>query len=131
MFDIVLNTPIVSLQKQLSRTLLCQKGVLRNFIKFTGTRLCQCLFFNKVAGLRSATLLKKRLWHRRFPANFAKFVRTSLLQNTSGRLLLSLALKSFTQIFSFYQLSARLYFLFGNEYLLTRTTSKSSNWFII
>ena len=32
-------------------------------------------FFNKVAGLRSATLLKKRLWHKRFPVNFAKLLR--------------------------------------------------------
>ena len=24
----------------------------------------------------TATLLKKRLWHRRFPVSFAKFVRT-------------------------------------------------------
>ena len=32
------------------------------------------LFFNKVAGLRPATLLKKRLWHSCFPVNFAKFV---------------------------------------------------------
>ena len=30
----------------------CEKGVLRNFAKFTGKHLCQCLFFNKVAGLR-------------------------------------------------------------------------------
>ena len=28
----------------------CQKGVLRNFAKFTGKHLCQSLFFNKVAG---------------------------------------------------------------------------------
>ena len=27
-------------------------------------------------GLRPATLLKKRLWHRCFPVNFAKFLRT-------------------------------------------------------
>ena len=27
---------------------------------------------------RSATLLKKRLWHRRFPVNFVKFLRTPL-----------------------------------------------------
>ena len=27
-----------------------KKGVLRNFAKFTGKHLCQCLFFNKVAG---------------------------------------------------------------------------------
>ena len=52
------------------------KGVLRNFVKFTGKHLCQNLFFNKVAGLRPATLLKKRLWHRCFPVNFAKFLRT-------------------------------------------------------
>ena len=40
-----------------------RKSVLRNFTKFTGKQLCQSLFFNKVAGLRFATLLKKRLWH--------------------------------------------------------------------
>ena len=39
----------------------CKKGVLRNFAKCTGKHLCQSLFFNKVAGLRPATLLKKRL----------------------------------------------------------------------
>ena len=38
-----------------------QKVVLRNFTKFPGKHLCQSLFFNKVAGLRPATLLKKRL----------------------------------------------------------------------
>ena len=64
------------------------KGVLRNFTKFTGKHLCQSLFFNKVAGLRPATLLKKRLWHKCFPVNFAKFLRTHFLHNTSGRLLL-------------------------------------------
>ena len=30
---------------------------------------------------------KKRLWHRCFPLNFSKFLRTPLLQNTSGWLL--------------------------------------------
>ena len=40
-----------------------EKGVLRNFAKLTGKYLCQNLFFNKVAGFRLATLLKKRLWH--------------------------------------------------------------------
>ena len=58
---------------------LCKKGALRNFAKFTGKHLCQSLFFNKVAGLRPATLLKKRFWHMRFPVNFAKFQRTSFL----------------------------------------------------
>ena len=44
--------------------------------------------FNKVAGLRPAKLLKKRLRHRCYPVNFAKFLRTPFLQNTSGQLLL-------------------------------------------
>ena len=39
-------------------------------------------------GLRSATLLKKRLWHRCFPVSFARFLRIPVVQNTSGRLLL-------------------------------------------
>ena len=54
----------------------CERGVLRIFTKLTGKHLCQSLFFNKVAGLRC------------FPVNFMKFLRTPLLQNTSGRLLL-------------------------------------------
>ena len=42
----------------------CKKSVLRNFTKFTGKHRRQSLFFNKVAGPRPVTLLKKRLWHR-------------------------------------------------------------------
>ena len=53
-----------------------KNGVLRNFANFTGKNLCQSLFFNKVADLRPATLLKKRLWRSCFPVNFAKFLRT-------------------------------------------------------
>ena len=37
----------------------------------------------------TATLLKKMLWHRCFPVNFAKFLRATFLQSTSGRLLLN------------------------------------------
>ena len=44
--------------------------------KFTGKHLCQGSFFNKVVGLRPATLLKKRLWHRCFLVNFVKFLNT-------------------------------------------------------
>ena len=62
-------------------------GVLRNFTKFTGKHLCQRLLFKKTPETPE-TLLKKSLWHRRFPVNFAKFLRTPFLQNTSGRLLL-------------------------------------------
>ena len=54
------------------------KGVLRNFAKFRGKYLCQSL--------------KKRLWYKCFPVNFAKFLRTYFSQNTSGRLLLKIKL---------------------------------------
>ena len=39
----------------------CKKGVLINLTKLTGKHLCQSLLFNKIACLRPATLLKKRL----------------------------------------------------------------------
>ena len=70
------------------KTCSVRKRVLTNFGKFTGIGLCESLFLNKVTGLRSATLLKKRLWHRCFPECFSKFLITPFLQNTSGRLLL-------------------------------------------
>ena len=62
-----------------------KKGVLRNFTNFTGKHLCQSLFFNKVDKKK---FIKKRLWCRCFPVNFAKFPRTPFLQSTSGRLFL-------------------------------------------
>ena len=47
-----------------------KKFVLEIFTKFTEKHLCQ--------SLSPANLLKKRLWHRCFPVNFVKFLRTSL-----------------------------------------------------
>ena len=64
-----------------------KKGALRNFAKFSGKHLCQSLFFYKVAGIRPSTLFIKKLWHSCFPVNFAKFLGTPFLQNTSRRLL--------------------------------------------
>ena len=51
-----------------------KKVVLKNFAKFAGKYLCH------------------RLWHRCFPVNSAKFLRTAFSQNTSGRLLLVLVI---------------------------------------
>ena len=45
----------------LNRSEAATRGVLRNFVKFTGKQLCQSLFSNKVAGLKPATLSKKEL----------------------------------------------------------------------
>ena len=60
----------------------CKKGALRNFTKFTRKHLYQGLFFNKVAGLRPATSLKKRPWQRCFPMNFVKFSRAPFSHRT-------------------------------------------------
>ena len=66
------------LQSYRSRWCSIKKGIYKSFAKLTGKHLCQSLFFNKVARLRTATLLKKRLWQRCFPVNFVKFLRTTL-----------------------------------------------------
>ena len=68
----------------------CNKDVLRNFAKFTGKPLCQSPFLNKVAGLRpdACSFIKKRLWHRCFPVNFAKFLGTPFLKEHHWWLLL-------------------------------------------
>ena len=70
--------------------MFCKKGVQRNFTKFTGKHLCLSLFFNKVAGLRSATLLKKRLRRRCFPVNFVKFLRATFYKEHLWWLLLTI-----------------------------------------
>ena len=85
MYGRILKTP---LYRNSHQSCSIMKGAPRNFANFTGNHLCQSLFLNKVAVQRSTTLLKKRLWHRCFPLNFAKFLWTLFLQNSSGRLLL-------------------------------------------
>ena len=67
-----------------------RKGALRIFEKSTEKCLRLNISFNKATGLRPATLLKKRLVHRRFPVNSAKPLRTPS-QTTSGRLVLLFA----------------------------------------
>ena len=39
--------------------MFCKKDVLGNFAKFTGKHLCQSLFFNKVAGVRTLEYKKQ------------------------------------------------------------------------
>ena len=71
--------------------LFCKKGVFKNFTHFTRKHPCQSLFVNKKS---SSFLLKKRLWHRCFPVNFAKFLRTPISKNICERLLLQLPCKT-------------------------------------
>ena len=67
------------LQKYRSSRLqvFCRKGVLRNVETFTGKNLCLSLLFNKKAGLRTVTLLKKKFWYRGFPVKFSRFLKTT------------------------------------------------------
>ena len=44
--------------------------------------------FNKVATLKDCYIIKKRLQHRCFPVNIAKFLRKSILKNSFKRVLL-------------------------------------------
>ena len=90
--------------------------MFRNFAKFTGKQQCLSLLSNKVAGLRLATLLKKRLRHMFFPMNFMKFLRIPFLQNTPGRLLLSVLLEGIITNFSMFILfSLNFYNTVGRE----------------
>ena len=65
-----------------------KKTLLKNFAMFTGKHLCWNLCFNKNAGLQTCNFIKKRLQHRCFLDNTAKFLRTAILRNICERLLL-------------------------------------------
>ena len=72
----------------------CSKKCSHKFRKIhrkTKTPVRESLF-NKVVGLRPATLLKKRPWHRWFPVNFVRFLRTSFLTEHLRWLLLEACL---------------------------------------
>ena len=64
-------SPSFSCDRSSHRRCSVRKGVPKNFAKFTGKRL------------RPATSLK-RLWHRCFPVNFAKFLRTLFNRTALG-----------------------------------------------
>ena len=81
-----------------------KKAFLTNFAKFTEKHLCQSLFFNKVAGLRPATLFKRRLWHKCFPVNFPKFLRTFLTEHLRWLLLIINPLKNVNKAKYLYQI---------------------------
>ena len=57
--------------------MFCEKGVLSNFAKFKGKRLCQGLFFNKVAGLRPQAwnFIKKETLAQVFSCEFCKIFK--------------------------------------------------------
>ena len=68
----------VFIQKQ-PLEVLCKRGVLKNFLNFTGKHLCWSLFLIK---LQVWELTKKRC----FPVKFAYFLTTPILKNICERL---------------------------------------------
>ena len=52
-----------------------KKAAPKNFAIFTGKELCWNLFFDKVACLDACIIIKKRLKHKCFFGNIAKFLR--------------------------------------------------------
>ena len=71
----VFETPRSSRQE-----VFCKKGILENLLKIHRKTTAEFSFLVKL--LASAfNFIKKRLWYRYLPMNFAKFLRTPLLQN--------------------------------------------------
>ena len=77
-----------------------KKRLLENLAKFTEKHLWR------------VSLLKKRLRHRCFPVNFAKFSGTPFLQNTSARLLLLNS--KFWKLLKFWYIVIRKWFVLHN-----------------
>ena len=61
------------------RKMFCKKGVLNKFAKLKRKYLYRSLFFNEAADFQGAILSKKRLRHKSFLPNFAKFLITPFL----------------------------------------------------
>ena len=63
---------------------LCKIGALKNFAMFTGKHLCWCLLLMKL----KSNFVKKKLQHRCFCVNIAKFLRACFFKKHLWWLLL-------------------------------------------
>ena len=73
-----------SFKKQLLK-LFYKKAVLNNLAILIGKHLCWSLFL-----IQASNFITKRLQHRCFPVNIAKFLKTSILKGICERLLLNI-----------------------------------------
>ena len=69
-------------EEAVAQTCFVKKGVLRNFAKFTGKHLCQSLFFNKVAGLKSCNYTKKDTLAQVFSGDFCEISKNVIFYRT-------------------------------------------------
>ena len=91
-------TGVVAVLQQSYKT-----SILKKFAIFAGKYLCWSLFL--------INFVKRRLQHRCFPVNIAKFLRTAFLQNTSGGCFYSLRLFSSTILELFFKVQKLLLLL--------------------
>ena len=98
--------------------MFCKKRVLRKFAKFTEKHLRQNLFFNKVSGLRPATLLKKGTLTQVFSCELCEIsIRTPFLTEHLWWLLLYIQqLIGYSHSYEFAKVNVCNEFLrFGNK----------------
>ena len=87
---VVLVSLLLTLKRSSRQEVFCEKGVLRKFAKHRKTPVrVSFLIKLQASGLRPAALLKKSLWYRCFPVNFAKFLRAPIFIEHLRWLLLS------------------------------------------
>ena len=86
---ILCGTVIIEVPRSSRWQMFFKIGFLKKFAIFTGKHLCLESLFNKVAGLQRYNFIKKKLQHRIFPVNIAKFLRTVLFIEHLWWLLLS------------------------------------------
>ena len=90
-FDRVINVFRILFETSVRRSSHRKCSRKKVFLKISQNsqeKTCARVSFLVRLQVAPATLLKKRLWHRCFSVNFAKFLRTYFSQNTSGLLLL-------------------------------------------
>ena len=93
-----------------------KKGILKKFVKSIGEHLC----------LRSATLLKKRLWHRCFPVNFAKFLRKQTTTTLNGKLNFSGVILESLKLIVISKLNEKLHVVTNKKLFLIRISTLTS-----
>ena len=76
-----LSLSSLSLSLSLSEV-FCEKGVLRNFAKFTGKHLSQGLFFTKSCRSQACNFIKKESPAQMFSCGFCEFLRTPFFYRT-------------------------------------------------
>ena len=105
---------VKDLQKHSYRGVLLKKCFQKFHKSHRKTPVSESLF-NKVPGLRPATLFKKRIWHRCFTVNFVKFLRTPFfIEHLWWRLLIILFNLKMPEIFflvDFEQVFYKIFFV--------------------